>query len=269
MPDLDLDGRRLHYLDEGAGEPAICFVHGFPFQSEMWRPQVDHLAGRHRCLAPDLWGFGLSDVPAQRQDCTIGGYADQVAAVIEAAGGGPVVVAGLSMGGYVALDLVHRRPELLQGLVLADTRAEADGDEARQRRSDQQLFLAGGGERAELAGGLLTALISAHGPGRERALRLARAFMLSTPVEGWIGALEAMKNRDDATPWLAGIAVPSLVLVGEDDALTPVAAATVLAEGIPGAELVVLPGAGHLANLEHPAGCNDAFDGFLARMAKM
>lgn len=269
MPDLDLDGRRLHYLDEGAGEPTICFVHGFPLQSEMWRPQVDHLAGRHRCLAPDLWGFGLSEVPAARHDYSIGGYADQVGAVIEAAGGGPVVVAGLSMGGYVALDLVHRRPELVRALVLADTRAEADGDEARQRRSDQQLFLAGGGERADLAGGLLDALIGAHGPGRERAVRLARAFMLSTPVEGWIGALEAMKSRDDATPWLGDIAVPTLVLVGEDDALTPPSAATVLAGGISGAELVVLPGAGHLSTLEDPGRCNDALDGFLAGIAKM
>ncbi|HEY3239863.1 MAG TPA: alpha/beta fold hydrolase [Acidimicrobiia bacterium] len=267
MADLELNGRPVHYLDEGGGEPVICFVHGFPFESEMWRPQVDHLVARgHRCIAPDLFGFGRSDVPTERSDYSIPGYADQVAGLLDALDTGPVVLAGLSMGGYIALDLVHRRPELVQALVLADTRAEADSDEARQRRADQQAFLAGGGERSSLAEGLLDALIGKQGPERERAIRLARAFMLATPVEGWVGALEALRTRADATPWLGDIAVPTLVLVGIDDKLTPVAAATALAEGIPGAELAVLPDVGHVSNLEGPHEFTMALDHFLDRM---
>jgi pimeloyl-ACP methyl ester carboxylesterase len=267
MPDLELDGRRVHYLDEGGGEPVICFVHGFPFEIGMWRPQVEHLVARgHRCIAPDLFGFGRSDVPAERSDYSIPGYADQVAGVLDALDTGPVVLGGLSMGGYIALDLIHRRPELVRALVLADTRAEADSDEARQRRADQQTFLAGGGERSSLAEGLLDALIGKQGPDRERAIRTARAFMLATPVEGWIGALEAMRTRADATPWLGGIAVPTLVLVGLDDTLTPVPAATTLAEGIPGAELVVLPDVGHVSNLEGPHEFTMALDRFLDKI---
>ncbi|MGH8993641.1 MAG: alpha/beta fold hydrolase [Acidimicrobiia bacterium] len=267
MPDLEINGRRVHYLDEGAGEPVVCFVHGFPFESGMWRPQIDHLVARgHRCIAPDLFGFGGSDVPAERTGCSIPGYADQVAGLLGALGTGPVVLAGLSMGGYVALDLVHRRPELVSALVLADTRAEADTDEGRQRRADQQTFLAGGGERSSLADGLIDALISKRGPEREAAIEAARSFMLATPVEGWIGALEAMRTRADATGRLGGISVPTLVLVGEDDNLTPVAAATTLAEGIPGAELVVLPDVGHVSNLEGPRDFNLALDRFLDRI---
>ncbi|MGH8974410.1 MAG: alpha/beta fold hydrolase [Acidimicrobiia bacterium] len=267
MPDIELDGNRTHYLDEGTGEPVVCFIHGFPFESAMWRPQMDHVVARgHRGLAPDLFGFGASAVPAERTDYSIAGYADQVAGLLDALDPGPVVLAGLSMGGYIALDLVHRRPELVQALILADTRAEADTDEGRQRRADQQGFLAGGGERSSLAEGMLDAIIGKQGPERERAIRTVRAFMLATPVEGWIGALEAMRTRADATSWLAGIAVPTLVLVGADDGLTPVAAATTLAEGIPGAELVVLPDVGHVSNLEGPHEFTMALDRFLGRI---
>jgi len=267
MPDLELDGGHVHYLDEGGGEPVICFVHGFPFESGMWRPQLDHLVGRgHRCIAPDLFGFGRSDVPAERSDYSIPGYADQVAGLLDALEVPPVVLAGLSMGGYVALDLVHRRPELVRAMVLADTRAEADNDEGRQRRADQQVFLTGGGERSTLAEGMLDSLIGKQGPERERAIRTIRAFMLATPVEGWIGALEAMRTRADATPWLGDIAVPTLVLVGLDDTVTPVAAATILAEGIPGAELVVLPDVGHVSNLEGPDEFTMALDRFVDRI---
>jgi 3-oxoadipate enol-lactonase len=267
MPELELNGGRIHYLDEGGGEPVICFVHGFPFESAMWRPQIDHLVARgHRCVAPDLFGFGRSHVPADKGDYSIPGYADQVAGLLEALDVPPVVLAGLSMGGYVALDLVHRRPELVRALVLADTRAEADSDEGRQRRADQQVFLAGGGERSSLAEGMLDALIGKQGPERERAIRTARAFMLATPVEGWIGALEALRTRADATSWLGGIAVPTLVLVGVDDSLTPVEAATTMAEGIPDAELVVLPEVGHVSNLEGPHEFTMALDRFLDGM---
>jgi pimeloyl-ACP methyl ester carboxylesterase len=267
MPDLEVDGRRTRYLDEGEGEPVLCFIHGFPFESAMWRPQLDHLVARgHRCIAPDLYGFGASEVPAERTDYSIPGYADQVAGLLDALDPGPVVLAGLSMGGYIALDLVSRRPELVRALVLADTRAEADTDEGRQRRADQQAFLADGGERSSLGEGMLDAIIGKQGPERERAIRTVRAFMLATPLEGWIGALEAMRTRADVTSRLSGIAVPTLVLVGMDDALTPVTAATTLAEGIPGAELVVLPDVGHVSNLEGPHEFTMALDRFLDRI---
>lgn len=267
MPTLTLDGRRVHYLDEGAGEPPVLLLHGFPFSAEMWRPQMDALAGPRRLVAPDLFGFGRSDVPADETDgdgWSITAYADQVAGVAEALGLGPVVLAGLSMGGYIALDLVRRRPEMIAALVLADTRSESDTQEVRQRRADQQVFLRARGDVASLADGLADAVVGKATADREALLERVKAMMTANAAEGWIAALEAMRTRADATGVLSSIAVPVLVVVGEDDPLTPPSAAESMAEAIPGARLEVVPAAGHLSNLENPDAFNRVLEEFLA-----
>lgn len=263
MPTLTLDGRRVHYLDEGEGEPVLVLVHGFPLRAEMWEPQLRAFAGRHRLVAPDLFGFGGSEVPPDREAYSIDGYADQVAGVIGELGLGRVVLVGLSMGGYVALALARRHPGVLAALVLTDTRAEADSAEVQQRRSDQQVFLGGGGEVSALVDGLLDMMVGKRSPRREEVVERAREFMLGAPREGWVGALEAMKQRADATAGLPAIAVPALVVVGEDDELTPPPAAEALAGAIPSARLAVVPAAGHLSNLENPEAFNRALGEFL------
>jgi pimeloyl-ACP methyl ester carboxylesterase len=266
MPTLELDGRRLHYLDEGGGEPVLLLVHGFPFSARMWEPQIAAFSDRHRVVAPDLSGFGESEVPPERSAYSIDGYADEVAGVVAALGLGRVVLAGLSMGGYIALALARRHPQILAGLVLADTRAEADSQEVKSRRSDQQVFLSARKDIAPLVDGLLENLLSKRGPAREEVADRAGALMRTVDPDGWIGALEAMKQRSDASPGLAGITVPTLVLVGEDDEITPPSAAEAMAEAIPGARLVVVPAAGHLTNLENPEAFNEAVGGFLASL---
>jgi pimeloyl-ACP methyl ester carboxylesterase len=266
MPTLDLDGRRLHYLDEGAGEPVVLFVHAFPLSARMWEPQIAALSGDRRVVALDLSGFGDAEVPAERSAYSIDAYADEVAGLVRALGVDRVVLAGLSLGGYVALAVVRRHPEILAGLVLADTRAEADSSEAKSRRSDQQVFLGARKDVVPLVDGLLESLLSKRAPAAEEATERAGALMRSTDADGWIGALEAMKQRPDATPVLAGIAVPTLVMVGEDDELTPPSVAEAMAGAIPGARLVVVPAAGHLANLDNPEAFNRALGDFLSAL---
>jgi len=266
MPALTIDGRQVNYLDEGSGEPAVVLVHGFPLHAEMWRPQLAGFAGRHRLIAPDLLGFGGSDVPPDRTAYSISGYAEQVAAVVEQLGLAPVVLVGLSMGGYIALDLARRRPELLAGLVLADTRSEADTPEAKRRRSDQQVFLGARGDVGALADGLADAVVGKKTAKRDEVLERVKGLMTANAAPGWIGALEAMRRRSDVTGALRSIRLPALVLVGEDDTLTPPAAAEGLAVGIPGARLVVVPAAGHLSNLENPGAFNEALGEFLAAL---
>lgn len=263
---LSLDGRTVSYLDEGHGAPALVFVHGFPFAAEQWRTQIDSFAVRHRVVAPDLFGFGQSEIFGDRGRYSIPAYADQVAGLIEALDLGPVVLTGLSMGGYIALDLVARRPGLVSALVLADTRSEADSPDAARRRSDQQVFLAGNGDPATLAGGLVEAVIGPQTAGRDGVVEAVRAMMLANDRQGWIGALEAMRTRADVTGTLGAIAVPTLVVVGEDDTLTPPAAAEALVAGIPGAHLEVVPAAGHVSNLENPAEFNRVLGAFLAAL---
>jgi pimeloyl-ACP methyl ester carboxylesterase len=261
------DGRRLHYLDEGSG-PAVVLLHGFPLSAGMWDPQVQALADRYRLVAPDLAGFGDSDPPADPGTWTVEGYANDVAALLDHLDVAPVALVGLSMGGYVAFALLRSHPGAVSALVLADTRASADTPANRENRTAQQEWLAGGGDTSTLVDRLADVVVGKDPAGRSKALAVTRRLGEASPREGWTAALEAMKRRPDATADLGGIGVPSLVLVGEDDALTPPDVATAMQEAIPGAELAIVPGAGHLSSLENPAAFNEALGDFLTRWAK-
>lgn len=263
VPFAEVDGLRLHYLDAGSGEPALVLLHAFPLHAGMWAPQFEALAGERRVIAPDLPGFGASDAPDSMYRYTMMGFADLVAGLLKHLRLREVALCGLSMGGYVAFAVLRQHAERVSSLVLADTRAAADTSAVFDRRTDQQDQVARIGTTTlieELLGGLLSE--------RTRASRLdvvgqVRRLMANTPA-GYIGALEAMKHRPDATAELAGIAVPTLVVVGEDDTLSPPDVARDMQNRIPGSELAVLAGAGHLSNLEAPDAFNAALSGFLA-----
>src|SRR5438132_971563 len=250
MGTFTFGGLAVHYLDEGAGDQTVLFVHGFPFRASMWEPQIPVVveAGR-RAVALDLPGFGGSDVPADRSAYSIDGYADVVAALVDHLGLGRVVLVGLSMGGYIALAVAGRRPDVLAGLVLADTRADPDTPAGRQARTDQQALVEERGDVTPLVDGLLSRVLAESGPRHAEVGATLGDMMRSTAPAGWIGALEAMKQRRDQTDLLPSIAVPTLVVVGESDAIAPVDVAEAMAKAIPGAHLEVVPGAGHVANL--------------------
>jgi pimeloyl-ACP methyl ester carboxylesterase len=174
-------------------------------------------------------------------------------------------VVGLSLGGYVAFALLRQRPELVGALVLADTRPGPDAPANKESRTAQQEQLAGGGDPAALVDKLADAILGKTTTRREQALATLRRLAAANPVPGWIGALEAMKQRPDATGQLDAIDVPTLVLVGEQDALTPPDVAAAMQESIPGAHLVVVPDAGHLANLENAEAFTSALEDFLSK----
>jgi len=259
------DGLAVNYLDEGGGDQAVLFVHGFPFRATMWEPQIRlSVAAGRRAVAPDLPGFGGSAVPSDRSAYSIDGYADLVAALASDLGLGRVVMVGLSMGGYIALAVARRHPEVLAGLVLADTRADPDTPAGRQTRSDQQALVEERGDVIPLVDGLLTRVLAESGPRHAAVGATLGDMMRSTAPAGWIGALEAMKERRDQTDLLPSIAVPTLVVVGEADVIAPVDVAEAMAKAIPGAHLEVVPEAGHVANLENPEVFNRAFSEFLS-----
>ena len=267
MGTFTFDGLAVHYLDEGAGEPAVLFVHGFPFRASMWEPQIPvALESGRRAVAPDLPGFGDSAVPAQRSAYSIDGYADVVAALVGHLGLGPVVLVGMSMGGYIALSVAERHAAVLAGLVLADTRADPDTPEGRQARSDQQATVDAAGDVSPLVDGLLGRVLAEGGRGRARAAARLEPMMRATAPAAWVGALEAMKQRPDRTGVLSSISVPVLVVVGERDAIVPVDVAEGVAKAIPGARLEVVPDAGHVANLENPDVFNRALADYLAAL---
>lgn len=282
----------LHVRRSGAREQgsrgAVVLIHGFPFDGSMWAPQLTALPPGWRGLAPDLRGFGRSDLdggsdpgtgaadgapvddgsaagvagPAEAV-LTMEGLADDVAALIERESVAPAVVCGLSMGGYVALALWRRRPELVRALVLADTRAEADTAEGRANRKRMAETARTSGSEA-IARAMVPTLLSASTlESRRHVADQVAAMIQGTRPETLVAALEGMARRSDSTGLLGTVDVPALVVAGEADGLTPPAVARSLAEGLPRARLVVLPDAGHVSNLEQPAAFNEALRAFL------
>ena len=255
-------GAALHVEVRGAGVP-LLLVHGFPHDHTLWRPQLDALGDTARVVAPDLRGFGRSDGVGTPGSASVtagapGGasmdrYADDLACVLDAVGERRAVVVGLSMGGYVAFALWRRHRARVRALVLADTRAGADTDDARAKR--RELI---GVARQQGAGAVAERMLDGMVGKSTRARRpevvtAVRALLAAQPVASIVDALQAMHDRPDSTPDLATIDVPTLVVVGDEDVLTPVAEARRLHEAIAGSRLEVLAGAGHVSNLERPA----------------
>lgn len=264
MPEARVDGTVVHYLDKGEGEPALVLLHAFPLCAAMWSPQLDALSTSTRVVAPDLLGFGASDAPDDPSAYSVDIWADLVAGLLDHLGLERVVLGGLSMGGYAAFAFARRHRGRLAGMVLADTRPGPDTAEAAERRRGQirQLRERGSADLVEtLLGGLLGDDTRRHRPD---VVAATRALMDSSPA-GFIGALEAMIRRPDSTPMLADIDVPTLVMVGAQDVLSPPEVARALHAAMPGATLAVLPGAGHLSSLEAPAAFNAALVDLVGR----
>jgi pimeloyl-ACP methyl ester carboxylesterase len=257
-----LNGITVTYTDEGEGAPLV-FLHGFPLCRETWRHQVDEFQSTHRVIAPDLRGLGQTE--AQPGISTMDRFADDARDLLRHLETGPVVLAGHSMGGYVALAFARRHSEMLRGLVLVGTKAGADTPEgAAGRRATA--------EKVKLEGidGVINAMapkMLAPGNQDERMAAQVRDFMELSKPEGVIGALLGMAERPDSTPYLGQIQVPTLVVTGADDTIIPPAESDALARGIPGAQLRVIPNAGHLVAFERPNEFNQALREWLTRAA--
>ena len=264
MNSVPVDRVQISYKDSGGTGRPVLLIHGFPFSSAQWDPQFAALGAHYRLLAPDLMGFGASDVLEDRTAYSMDAYAEQCSAVLEHLGIGRAVVCGLSMGGYVSFALWRKSPELFAGLVLANTRAVPDSPEgARNRTAQQERVLAEGIEG--VAADMLAGPLLAEGTRNPGVVARVRAIMNHTAA-GYVGALEAMKNRPDSTADLAGIVVPALVIAGELDNLVPPDESRAMRDAIPDARLVHVAGAGHVSNLENPREFNTALEDFLSAL---
>ena len=246
----------------------VLFVHGFPFDGSIWDAQLAALPEGWRGLAPDLRGFGRSPLGADelpsggragagvafREEVvlTMDALAADLAETARKHADGPVVVCGLSMGGYAAFALLRKHPDLIRALVLMDTRAEPDGDAGRETRRRMAATARQSGARA-IASAMLPGLLSTttRQGGADVAERI-QAMIEATPPRTIVAALAGMASRPDSTRDLPGIMVPTLVIVGAEDTLTPPESARAMAEAIPGAQLEVIAGAAHLPCVEAP-----------------
>lgn len=266
-------GRRLRYADVGAGRPLVL-LHAFPLTHALWKHQLEAPATGWRYVAPDLRGFGGSeriapDAPRRSPGArSMSEHAEDVLSLIDLLELERPAVAGVSMGGYVAFALLARLGARLSALVLSDTRAEADTEEARaNRRRMQDLVLERGAEA--IAGEMVPKLLGETSRRERPALEEeVRTLIEGNAAESIHDALEALASRPDATPALAAIKCPTLVTVGAEDVLTPVALHRAMQAGIAGAHLEVIDGAGHLANLEAPEAFNSVLSEFLGVVAE-
>ena len=261
---IEVNAVSLAYDDKGSGLPLV-FLHAFPLNRTMWSDQVAALASRFRVITIDLRGHGESDAPYWRY--SLDQYADDVKGLLEQLKVKHAVFVGLSMGGYLEFALYRRYPELVLGLVLADTRAEADKPEQTKWRFELAQRTAAIGSTAVIED-MLPKLLSPRRYGRDPALvERVKLIQAAAPVPGIIGDLMAMAERPDSTGLLTSIKVPALVIVGEEDVLTPPADAERIARGISGATLITIQDAGHLSNMEQPTMFNRAVEDFAAELA--
>ncbi len=252
----------IHYVESGdpKGLPVVL-IHGFPFSHEMWEPQIEALKARYRVVAYDVRGHGKSAVGDGLY--TLEYFVDDLLGLLDLLKVDQAVLCGLSMGGYVALRAAERAPERVRALVLCDTRSEADANQGKILRAGAMRAVADDGVPAFAEGFAKSlfapATLAAGKPCVEKVKALIRA---NSPL-GIRGTLLALAARTDATAFLPAIKVPTLILVGERDLLTPPALSEAMRKAIPGSRLRVLPEAGHLTNLEQPDAFNAALREFL------
>jgi 3-oxoadipate enol-lactonase len=261
MHTVNVEGSDLKVLDRGSGSP-VLLVHGFPLDHTMWRHQIESLSTTHRVIAPDLRGFGGST--ATPGTMTMERFADDLNEILIALEvKEPVTLCGLSMGGYIAWRFWKKYGDKLARLVLCDTKAQPDTAEAAKNRYTLAMKVVAEGPTV-VAEAMLPKLFAAESQSRiPEVIEAQRRVMLAASPEGIAAALRGMAERADTRPWLANITVPTLVIVGTEDGISPPAEMREIAAAIPGAQFVEVPGAGHMTTLEQPEAVNTALRRFL------
>ena len=250
-----LGGRTTRWLEAGGSNAArtLVWLHAFPLGAAMWRPQLSAVPDGWRVVAPDLAGLGGSADHTGKP--SIDDFAHDLDDLAHHLGLRHFVLGGLSMGGYAVFAYLRLNPSRVKGIVLADTKSGADTSQARDGRQKMLDLVASKGVGA-IADEMVPKLV---GPTTQRAtpavVSNVRAMIEANSAEGVSRAIQRLRDRPDATPQLSRVTIPALVIVGEEDGITPVADARAMAGALPEATLVVLPKAGHLSNLEAP----DAF----------
>ncbi len=255
---IEWAGQSVDVREIGKG-PAIVLVHGFPLDGAMWSGVARALSPRFHVFKPDLPGRGNSDAPAP---ASVEAHADFLEAILNEIDG-PVGLAGFSFGGYVALALMKRRPEKVRALALVDTRASADDDAGKAKRNETITAVRENGA-APLVESMPAKLLSPESLGRADLVERVRRIISRQKPETIEADLAAMRDRPDSNDLLREIAVPTLVVVGERDALTPPADSEAMAAAIPNVRLVVVAGAGHLTPMERPKAVAEALGEFFA-----
>ena len=264
MPTANINNQPLNYSERGRGLPLVL-VHGFPLDNRIWESQIANLSDKYRVIAPDLPGFGKSQPPRpftmQSLADTIHEFATQVKAT-------PFVLAGLSMGGYMSFAYERKYPTTLKALILVDTKAEADTTEGKAGR-DKMIQTARTSGSPAIAAAMLPKMLAPQSQqNRPQLVQQVKAIMEACPPQTIEYALAAMRDREDYRDCCPSVALPTLIIVGDADAITPPAVAEAMNKSIPHSKLTIIKGAGHLSTMEQPEQINQAMRQFLSSMVK-
>ena len=260
MKTIYADGFALAVLEQGMGSP-LLFAHGFPLDHRMWRRQIERFTATHRVIAPDLRGLGKSI--GSSGTTAMSRMADDLVRILDALEiVEPVTLCGLSMGGCAAWEFWNRHPGRLGRLIVCDARAAADLPETVETRmtTAQRVLAEGVGF---LVDAYMPRLLAAENLSRPDIVEPIKQMILQSDPAGVAAAVRGLGTRIDATGMLPHIAVPTLLIVGEHDVISPAQEMREIAAAIPGAQCVVIPSAGHMAPLENPDAVNDAIAAFL------
>ena len=251
-----LNAGTINYLDQGKG-PAVLLIHAFPLNHTMWASQIGPLSTRFRVIAPDIRGFGESQPPSA---WTMDELASDLNELLDNLGVTDCALAGLSLGGYIALPFRSKYPKRVLQLVLANTRARADNETEKQGRTEMIAAIQQHG-KAILLERMLPRLLKPD-PLPE-VLRTVRSMIESVNATAAAYALMAMRDRADFSSVLHRVDCPTMVITGENDVIIPIEDSRAVADAISGARFVQVPNSGHLSNLENPEEFNRAMLDFL------
>ncbi|MBW3564937.1 MAG: alpha/beta hydrolase [Acidobacteria bacterium] len=261
MSFITIDQRKLHYFQQGAGK-TVLWIHGFPLTGEMWKWQLDLPGVLH--LLPDLAGFGQSDAFPDPAEPSMARYGSDLLALLDELEIGSAILAGCSMGGYVAFDILRSAPERVDAVILANTRETEDSPSSRNARAETIRATEEAGDVSDLANDMIPKLLGPGSQSDQSMIELVSGMIQASSIAGVVFALGAMARRPDSSDVLRSFSKPALILAGEHDQLIPREDAERMAHLLPQAKLTVIPGTGHLPAIEEPALFNDAISEFIS-----
>lgn len=257
---IEINNNELFYEEHGSPTgKTIVFIHGFPFNHEMWRAQIELLKGHYRVIAYDVRGHGQSAVGDGQYMVEF--FVDDLISLLDHLKVERAILCGLSMGGYITLRAVERSPERFQAMVLCDTSSEADTNEAKLRRAATVQAVKRDGVKTFAETFVKSVFASETFDKKPDVVQFIKRIIESTSPTAISGTLLALAARSETTSSLPKMKIPALIMVGEQDKLTPPSISEMMHGKLPTSELHVIPKAAHLSNLENP----DEFDRHLLR----
>lgn len=259
---INVAGSEMSYEDSQKQTLPIIFIHGFPFSKKSWEPQFDFLKETHRVITYDLPGFG--DSTTTTKETSIAFFADNLIQFMDALKIEKAIVCGLSMGGYILLNAVERYQSRFEALILSDTQCIADTEEGVKKRFDTIKDIEAKGLEAFSVGFLKKAFAKQTQETNKELIQTIKHVIVSNPQSAVISALKALAARKETCSGLDKITIPTLIICGEEDELTPLEQSEKLFDDIQSAEIHIIPNAGHLSNLEQADIFNDHLHNFVS-----